>query len=151
MQAQQWGRQMSHRVFVFGTLKEGFPNFHINRGRRVPGEFVTAQAYPLYLVGERRSPWMLDEPGQGRKVHGQVFEVDDTALAAMDKLERVGAGDGYRRVCIELTGAPESAAVEAFAYVKDAAEFVPHAGSALGPLAQYTLEHAALYRPRDRA
>jgi gamma-glutamylaminecyclotransferase len=45
---------MASRVFVFGTLKQGFPNFHINRGRRVAGEFATGLAYPLYLVGERR-------------------------------------------------------------------------------------------------
>ena len=28
---------MFHLVFVFGTLKEGFPNFTANRGVRRPG------------------------------------------------------------------------------------------------------------------
>jgi hypothetical protein len=46
---------MEHLVFIFGTLKEGFPNFGINRGTRVPGEFKTCAAYSLYLVGERHS------------------------------------------------------------------------------------------------
>ena len=55
---------MSHRVFVFGTLKEGFPNFATNRGRRIAGGFVTVQRYPLYLVGERFSPWLLDAAGR---------------------------------------------------------------------------------------
>ncbi len=41
-----------HRVFVYGTLKEGFRNFHVNRGTRLPGEFVTEQAFPLYVIGE---------------------------------------------------------------------------------------------------
>ncbi|MGZ5787389.1 MAG: gamma-glutamylcyclotransferase family protein [Ramlibacter sp.] len=139
---------MAVRVFVFGTLKEGFPNFHVNRGRRTPGDFVTLQAYPLHLVGERRSPWMLDQPGVGLNVRGQMFEVDDAALVQMDVLERVGEPDGYRRVRIEVVGPPGTGACEVFAYLKDPAEFAPLAGDALGPLADYTLEHAALYRSR---
>jgi gamma-glutamylcyclotransferase (GGCT)/AIG2-like uncharacterized protein YtfP len=49
---------MEHLVFVFGTLKEGFPNFTVNRGVRVPGSFSTCSAYPLYLVaaGIRKGP-----------------------------------------------------------------------------------------------
>ena len=43
---------MAHLVFVFGTLKEGFPNFRINKGIRVVGEFVTVQRFPLHLIGE---------------------------------------------------------------------------------------------------
>jgi gamma-glutamylaminecyclotransferase len=144
---------MAVRVFVFGTLKEGFPNFHVNRGRRVPGDFVTVQAYPLYLIGERRSPWMLDQPGVGLHVHGQVFEVDDAALAQMDVLERVGEPDGYRRVHVEVAvaGEPGAAVLDVFAYLKNPAEFPPVAADALGPLAEYTPAHAALYRSRKPA
>ncbi len=52
---------MEH-VFVYGTLKEGFPNFEINRGVRLPGTFIMAERYPLYLVGERCVPWMILQP-----------------------------------------------------------------------------------------
>jgi len=144
---------MAVRVFVFGTLKEGFPNFHVNRGRRVPGDFVTVRPYPLYLIGERRSPWMLDQPGTGRNVRGQVFEVDDAALAQMDVLERVGEPDGYRRVRIEVAVAGQESAtrLEAFAYLKEPAEFPAVAGDALGPMAKYTHEHAGMYRMRGPA
>lgn len=47
------------------------------------GEFVTVQPHPLFLVGDRHSPWMLASPGQGLAVHGQVFGVDEAALALM--------------------------------------------------------------------
>ena len=50
-----------HLVFVFGTLKDGFPNFATNRGTRLPGAFRTCSAYPLYLVGYRHVPWLLPE------------------------------------------------------------------------------------------
>ena len=139
-----------HLVFVFGTLKEGFPNFATNKGRRVPGDFITRQRYPLYLVGERHSPWLIDSAGEGERVCGQLFEVDETILAAMDLLERVREPDGYRRVTIPVESAGgESAphAIEAFAYLKQARHFVP-SDARLGPLREYTLEHAALYRPR---
>ncbi|MEP6792157.1 MAG: gamma-glutamylcyclotransferase family protein [Ramlibacter sp.] len=143
---------MAHLVFVFGTLKEGFPNFAINRGTRVAGSFVTARPFPLYLVGERCSPWMIDQPGQGHVVAGQVFEVDGETLAQMDALERVDQPDGYRRLSIEVASAQDrqGATMTVFAYLKPAQQF--DAGAARhGPLADYTLEHAALYRSRDAA
>jgi len=45
-----------HKVFVFGTLKEGFPNFKKNKGIRYRQNFDTKESYPLYLVGVRFSP-----------------------------------------------------------------------------------------------
>lgn len=135
---------MTFRVFVFGTLKDGFPNFHVNRGRRIPGRFSTRERYPLYLVGERHVPWMLDTPGLGERVAGELYEVDAEALAAMDRLERVGEPGGYRREAILVLDGTRG--VEAFAYLKATAEL----GSQprVGPLAEYTAEHARLYRPR---
>lgn len=137
------------RVFVFGTLKEGFPNFGTNRGRRVPGRFRTLQRLPLYLVGVRHVPWLLDAPGQGQQVAGQVFEVDADTLAAMDRLERIAEPDGYRRVLIDVVddrpGAPAPGAV--YAYLKPAQQLLADLPR-LGPLDEYTLAHAALYRPR---
>ena len=139
---------MSRRVFVFGTLKEGFPNFAVNRGARVPGTFRTLERFPLYLVGERHVPWMLDARGEGDRVAGEVYDVDDATLAAMDLLERVGDPDGYRRESIRVEGG--GAALDAFAYLKPAAQLAAWE-SRLGPLAEYTLEHARLYRSRPRA
>ena len=74
---------MPHLIFVFVTLKQGCRNFHVNRGRRVGGDVVTIAPYPLYGIGPRHLPWLLDRPGQGQPVVGQLFEVDDDTLAAM--------------------------------------------------------------------
>jgi len=140
---------MVHRVFVFGTLKEGFPNFATNKGARLPGTFATKERYPLYLVGERHSPWLIDQAGEGEHVLGQVFEVDAATLEAMDRLERVDQADGYRRVQITVEAALGDGAppIEAFAYLKQAAH-VDMCEVRLGPLHEYKPEHAALYRPR---
>jgi gamma-glutamylaminecyclotransferase len=138
---------MDHLVFVFGTLKQGFPNFATNRGVRVGGVFVTRQPYPLYLVGERHSPWLVDEPGSGARVAGELFRVDAQSLEAMDQIERVAEPDGYRRVLLQVECSETAAVHEAYAYLKPPGQL---AGSQIreGPLAAYTRDHAALYRPR---
>jgi gamma-glutamylaminecyclotransferase len=138
---------MEQLVFVFGTLKEGFPNFATNRGERVPGTFRTRAAYSLYLVGERHSPWLIDSPGGGFRVAGQVFKVDGQSLAAMDKLERICEPDGYRRCVLELQNSESLDVLSAHAYLKPAEALVP-SQIRMGPLEEYRHEHAALYRPR---
>ena len=137
---------MENLVFVFGTLKAGFPNFGTNRGVRVPGSFQTVTPYPLYLVGERHSPWLLDDPGAGHCVVGELYRVDSAALAAMDKLERVSESDGYRRKLLELRGS-EGELLSAHAYLKQRQHLAP-SDIRLGPLREYESEHAVLYRPR---
>jgi HAD superfamily hydrolase (TIGR01509 family) len=137
-----------HRVFVFGTLKAGFPNFAANRGTRLPGTFRTLEKFPLYLVGDRHVPWMLDVRGQGERVAGEVYEVDSAALAAMDTLERVTEPDGYRRGAILVEGG--GSLLETFAYLKPVAQLVP-SRVRLGPLAEYLPEHARLYGTRQIA
>jgi gamma-glutamylaminecyclotransferase len=138
---------MEHLVFVFGTLKEGFPNFATNRGVRVAGAFRTCAAYPLYLVGERHVPWLVNSPGAGVRVSGEIFRVDGAALAAMDRLERVAEPDGYRREVLEIEGGDSPELLLAYAYVKQPGQLAMSEVRA-GPLDEYKREHAALYRPR---
>ena len=140
---------MSHLIFVFGTLKQGFPNFSRNQALRVAGEFVTLRRFPLYLVGERCSPWLVNSPGQGQQVTGQLFRADPIALAHMDALERVAEADGYRRLAITVVRLGDALAsrLEALAYFKTPGQF-KLADARHGPLAAYTAEHAALYRSR---
>lgn len=138
---------MEHLVFVFGTLKEGFPNFGVNRGIRVPGEFKTCAAYPLYLVGERHSPWLIEAPGTGLPVTGQVFRVDGETLAAMDRLERISEPDGYRRKLLQLEEVGSSSLVSANVYLKPPEQLLM-SEVRVGPLGEYLHAHAALYRVR---
>ena len=136
-------------VFVFGTLKQGFPNFDTNQGRRVGAVFRTLDRLPLLLVGERHVPWLIDSPGLGARVAGELYEVDAAALADMDALERVGEPDGYQRKALRVAADDSAggAVVVAQAYLKRA-EQVHTPDVQVGPLAEYTLAHAALYRRR---
>ncbi len=135
-------------VFVFGTLKQGFPNFHLNHGQRLPGQFQTAQPYPLYLIGDRHSPWLINDPGHGEIVTGEIYLVDDQELETMDQLERVEKKFGYRREIIQVKNIETSETLTVFCYFKPEDQLKTK-NIKLGPLAQYELEHADLYNSRN--
>ncbi len=134
-------------VFVFGTMQEGYPNFNTNRGVRIAGDYRTRQKYPLYLVGERHSPWLIDSPGQGNRIHGQLFKVSSQILQEMDKLERIEAIDGYRRVIIEVENIVDAVISEAFVYIKPP-EQITAEEIKIGPISRYEDSHARMYRAR---
>ena len=136
------------RLFVYGTLKDGFPNCHFNTGRRLPGTYRTRLAYPLLVVRlphEDRAPWLVDQPGEGFQVLGQVFEVDALALPAIDRLEEVGLPTGYARVEIELEAVSgPTLPFAAFVYLKPQ-HHLPQCLSQEGPFEEYTLQLARGY------
>lgn len=133
-------------LFVYGSLKEGFPNFHANAGRRLAGEYRTEDAYPLLLF-DGQLPCLLPLRGRGLPVKGQVFEVERAALAAMDRLERVGEPGGYTRRTIRVlrTDLAGAAAVDAFVYMQDPA-LLAGPGNHVGPIDEYTAEQATRLR-----
>jgi len=139
---------MMHEIFVYGTLREGYPNHHHNVGTRSSGIFRTVEKFPLVLNGQRNSPCLIDAPGSGFRVRGEVYRVDDEGLALMDRLERIEAAEGYQRRQIQITSDVQSAPGEVFvfAYLKTAASVHD---IRQGPLQEYTLEHASLYRSRN--
>jgi gamma-glutamylaminecyclotransferase len=133
---------LMHHVFVYGTLKQGFANFHINAGQRIPGNFRTVQRYPLLIIAQAFLPWLLNQPGSGEQVLGQVFQVNDQVLKEMDQLEQVDEDGWYTRseIWVQRMDAPNYSPVSAFVYFgadqRVAGELV-HAG----PLAEFTAEH----------
>lgn len=140
---------MTSLIFVYGTLKEGFPNFHLNPGQRVPGTYRTRQALPFYVVQlrlEDRAPWLVNQPGQGVQVCGQVFEVDAATLQAMDAFEEVELPTGYVRVALELEAVDEPGTVlHAHVYMKEAHQMV-ECLAVEGPFSEYTEQLAMGYR-----
>lgn len=140
-------------VFVYGTLKQGFRNAHVNTGVRVPGEFISEQRYPLYVIGPHHLPWLVDKAGQGERVIGQLYEVDDAGLVRMDALERITEPDWYRRgeICVRrVDGGDEAAPVAAMVYFGNAGRLTTEVVH-LGPVPAFTAAHAALHRPGDAA
>ena len=136
-------------VFVYGTLKKGFPNHdRCMPQARLEGIFRTRERYRLVLNGERHSPCMIAGSGKGHNVIGELYTVDDAGLAQMDRLERVDRPNGYRRhrIMVERVDPPSSDNQEAFVYLKPLAEVDDPRSD---PLESYTPEQARLYRSRQ--
>ena len=107
-----------HRLFVFGTLKSGFPLHDAGlRGATYVGEYQTVERYPMFVAGAWFAPMMLHQPGVGLAVKGELYEVDDAQLAALDTLESVGKPGNFR-VSVEVERVDGGERCAAFAYVK---------------------------------
>ncbi|XP_020510861.3 gamma-glutamylaminecyclotransferase [Labrus bergylta] len=93
------------RVFVYGTLKKGQPNnyrmFDSSNGK---AEFLasacTVQKYPLVIATKHNIPFLLDLPGQGSRVRGEIYKVDDEMLDFLDDFESCPAM--YQRTLVKL-------------------------------------------------
>ncbi len=109
-----------HRVFVYGTLKRGFPNdISEANGFHWLGPFRTIEAFPLVVGGRWFSPYLIAEPDEGHRVLGEVFEVDDQGLRELDRMEGTEVANGYRRIRLAIESEDKSTAFDAWTYVKD--------------------------------
>jgi gamma-glutamylaminecyclotransferase len=92
-----------HSVFVYGTLKSPYWNHRLieHGGGKFLGVGMTKEKFLLFDGG---IPYVINPPDPtvrlklGRyfgQIKGEVYQVDDPTLAALDRLE--GHPNGYRR------------------------------------------------------
>ena len=92
---------MDQLVFVYGTLKTNEPNHHViseqGQGRQSAfvGKGQTFQRFPLVIASRYNIPYLLDSPGTGKQIRGEVYRVNDLQLEKLDQLE--GVPDHYQR------------------------------------------------------
>ena len=106
-------------VFVYGTLKRGGSNHCFMAGQSFLGNATSEPGFCLIDLGDYPGLVPCAEDRSG--VAGEVWSVDKTGLAALDRLEGVDEGL-YRRAAIPLL--PPFHAVEVDTYF--------FAGSTLG-------------------
>ncbi|KAG8452063.1 hypothetical protein GDO86_004020 [Hymenochirus boettgeri] len=87
-------------IFVYGTLKKGQPNYHVittsNHGKAVfKGTGTTVEKYPLVIAVEANIPFLLDIPGIGHHISGEIYSVDEQLLHFLDEFE--GCPNFYQR------------------------------------------------------
>jgi gamma-glutamylcyclotransferase (GGCT)/AIG2-like uncharacterized protein YtfP len=87
-----------NRTFVYGTLLSGEPNHAQLGGARLLGPARTESRYMLVSLGPY--PALLE--GGTTSVVGEVYEVDDDLLAALDRFE--GRPHLYQRTLVQLVG-----------------------------------------------
>lgn len=80
--------------FVYGTLRQGHGNHHVmrNAGGQYIGRAVSVEPFPLVFEG---LPYLLDMPGQGEPVSGEVYKIPKKGWEPLDRLE--GHPNFYRR------------------------------------------------------
>lgn len=95
---------MGKFVFVYGTLKRGERNHHRMAGARLVGTAVTRDAaFTLTEQASVSTPGRTTpsvSPGGAHRIAGEIYEVDDTVLAALDSFERVGLDYERRTVAL---------------------------------------------------
>ncbi|MBV9891958.1 MAG: gamma-glutamylcyclotransferase [Rhizobacter sp.] len=136
-------------LFVYGSLKQGFANEHVNSGRRLPGRYRTRERHALYLLGPGEVPCLVVPSGVGHQVVGELYEVDDDDLRRMDRLERLGEPQGYERVeiVVERFEVSPSVLLRALVYVRQEASIAAEV-ERVGPLPEYRQEHAGRFHWR---
>ncbi|KAL3045516.1 hypothetical protein OYC64_013728 [Pagothenia borchgrevinki] len=82
------------RVFVYGTLKRGQPNYYrmldvANGKAKFLASACTAQKHPLVIAGKHNIPFLLNVPGQGHRIKGEIYKVDEKMLKFLDEFESV--------------------------------------------------------------
>jgi gamma-glutamylcyclotransferase (GGCT)/AIG2-like uncharacterized protein YtfP len=109
------------RLFVYGTLKRGHPNHRHLAGQTFVGEATTAPLYRLVDLGFY--PAMQRLGPDGLAVRGELWDVDDAALAAIDRLEGFDPDRPdwcmYRREPIDVPGFED---VQAYVYYRRVVE-----------------------------
>ncbi|KAL3743419.1 hypothetical protein ACJRO7_018678 [Eucalyptus globulus] len=109
-------------IFTYGTLKRGFPNHPLMEDLILAGDAASLGPHATHLphplvLGPFGIPFLVDLPGRGHRVRGELFSVSPRGLARVDELEGVGRGH-YERlpVKVEAEGGSGGGVVEAEAY-----------------------------------
>lgn len=61
---------------------------------------LTTERYPLVIAGKYNIPFLLNIPGQGHRVQGEIYQVDDKMLKFLDDFE--GVPTMYQRTPVSL-------------------------------------------------
>lgn len=100
-------------LFVYGTLMRGECRSGHLAGETFVGEARTAAGYRLYDVGAYPA---LAAAGAGGSILGELWQVSDAKLRALDEVE--GVDDGlYRRQAIRLEPPHDGLDVTTYIYL----------------------------------
>jgi gamma-glutamylcyclotransferase (GGCT)/AIG2-like uncharacterized protein YtfP len=145
------------KIFFYGTLKRGLHNFNlyvapmIHTGQaKFLGEAVTRERLPLIFHTERNVPALYNAPdSQLPYVNGELWEVTDNALSALNIIEGVDEGFYSVGMCSvrlkETNSSDMSNDTQAIVYFKGAnAEAFPFPGSGIQPRESHSIVHSEL-------
>lgn len=113
-------------IFTYGSLKRGFKNHSLIENLMAHndavfiGSCLTQNPYPL-VIGPYSIGYLINLPGNGHRVKGEIYSVSARGLSRLDELEATRFGH-YERLpirvvrCHEDRTEPDDDVVEAEAY-----------------------------------
>ena len=105
------------KLFAVGTLKRGFALSYALEGSQYLGKYRSVKRFPLLIAGPWYAPMLLNQPGLGRRIIGELYELDDAILTRIDPLESIGQ-PGNLRIALTVEAVSGGEAYNAFAYAK---------------------------------
>ncbi|GMI63900.1 hypothetical protein like AT5G46720 [Hibiscus trionum] len=93
-------------IFTYGTLKQGHGNHHLmqdlmhQKDAVFLGSHLTHQPHPL-VIGPHGIPYLINLPGHGHRVKGELYSVSAPGLVRLDQLEGTRIGH-YERLPIQV-------------------------------------------------
>ncbi|EXB99714.1 hypothetical protein L484_023243 [Morus notabilis] len=103
-------------IFTYGTLKRGFQNHTLmhdlisHNDAVFLGTHLTLQSYPL-VCGPHGIPYLINLPGPGHRIRGELYSVTGRCLARLDDLEGIAIGH-YERLPIRVVRERDGAVSE---------------------------------------
>lgn len=102
------------KLFVYGTLKQGYCRHHYLNGQQFLGTAHTTPNYRLFDCGSY--PGLVHcsaNQASGLAIEGEVWDVDAACLAKLDQVEAVDEGL-YRRERVQLESPFDEITVETY-------------------------------------
>lgn len=87
-------------LFVYGTLKAGRPNHYKMKETTFLGTAITKHRFPLVVGGPNFTPYLINQPGTGYHIKGEIYKLNEMQFREMDAFEKVP--EYYHRLPIEL-------------------------------------------------
>ena len=108
-----------HNIFIYGTLKHGYPNHNqYLKNQTYLGRYRTVDCYPLVIANKWFAPVLIDEPGVGKHIVGELYQVANDKLKELDRLEHTDHVKGYVRIEINIQNIESGELTKSFAYAK---------------------------------
>lgn len=113
-----------HKVFVYGTLRQGFGNnHHFDDAESVFIGYRRVNGYELYSTHGGGVPMVLEVDDDSKSAYGEVYEVNTDTLEDLDMLEGHPTGWCRRQLkedpSIWIYTAPTPSRVSNMVYVED--------------------------------
>lgn len=104
-------------LFLYGTLKHGGANHRHMDGQKFVAHAATAPRYRLYDLGGYPGMVSVKPMDTGLSIQGEIWDVDEAALARLDELEDIEGGE-YAREVIPMLAPHDQLPVEGYRYLR---------------------------------